>query len=716
MIKFRHNSVNRYGRVLAAGIVAVAALAGCRGGDGTDGVDPDIADFVDTPDPDRFIQYLNIEPGVPGSGVADGAIDNFNDFPTAYYNTIDPNATRATFDDWKVENGFLQRSGETLVEPACDAVENCCVPQMPVTAQCKVVSTQVMFRDTKDLGYGRDMHMRHTRLGDNSGQVAIFVRNFKVDSIEGLPYGPLNLEALVEGDNHWQFGVNAIEFSTYPYGDGEPSSSVVDNHPECVADATSASCLALANRKFAKFYNFAGDGRVDAGARQRLADLDERGARPMPTSCLTCHGARGTTVVNRAADGTLGLEPTLHNELPGDVQAQLQTIETDTLQFSSAIGFRREDNEAGLRAINEAILASYREHEQFLLNRTAANSGYWDPSFAISLLEGRLADGSSFDRTHVPADWQSQSTELYTEFVGPHCHTCHALQGSQINGALSFSSATTMQNFSSRIDHLVFEKGLMPLGLWSYREFWDLKEPVSFAESLGLNDRVQADETIRPGAPVARISAPLVEAATAGTIRVSGSGSAFADTYEWSVSPANATITGNGSSADITLPASPDSEYTVTLRVSNSRLSCQTGNACEQSVTIALNQVEPLQANFCASGGVNELIQNNCGSCHSPLTPLNPAMPVVYPDACDGAIDADTASVRYRNLLTRVDLSSPLDSLLLRKPTNGATRIDAVSESAIVGYHGGGVLFSNNEAGQRNISTLINWINRGAEY
>ena len=711
-------SACRHRPLLVLAVATVIALGGCRGGDGTDGIEPGIADFVETPDPDRFLQFLNEQPGVPGGGVADGAIDNFNDFPAAYYNTIDPNDSRTTLDDWKLENGFLVRDGGALVPAACDAIANCCVPEMPVTAQCEVVSTSVTFRDTKDLGYGRDMHMRHTRLGENSGQVAIFVRNFKVDSIEGLPYGPLNLEALIRADNHWQFGVNAIEFSTYPYGEGEPSNSVVDNHPECITDASSASCLALADRKFAKFYNFAGDGRLDAGARQLRSNLDERGVQPVPTSCLTCHGGRGTTVVNRAADGTLGLEPTLHNELPGDVQAHLQTIETDTLQFSTAQGFRREDNEAGLRAINEAVLASYREHERFLADRSAAITGYWDPTFAISLLEGQLASGASFDPNHVPLDWRTESDELYINFVGPHCHTCHALQGSEVNGSVAFTSPAAFGDYADRIEHLVFDRGLMPLGLWSYREFWDFKEPVPFANVLGLQASVVDDEVIRPGRPVASIAAPLVEAASAGSIVVTGGGSAFAETFEWSIAPQSASIVGNGSRAEIALPATPDTQYTVTLRVSNDDFSCLagSGDACEQSFTIELSEAEPLVDDFCAAGGVNSVIMGNCLNCHSPEAPLNPAMPVVYPDACEDNIDSQTADLRYRNLLTRIDLSSPLDSLLLRKPLNGASQIDAIAGSTISGYHGGGLLFSDDASGQRNISTFINWINRGALY
>ena len=137
---------------------------------------------------------------------------------------------------------------------------------------------------------------------------------------------------------------------------------------------------------------------------------------------------------------------------------------------------------------------------------------------------------------------------------------------------------------------------------------------------------------------------------------------------------------------------------------------------CMVADLIRLDQTEPLQADFCSAGGVNSVILGNCTSCHNPITPLSPAIPVVYADACDDTIDAQTADARYRNLLTRIDPSSPLDSLLLRKPTSGAARIDAIDASDISGYHGGGTVFSNDESGQRNISTIINWVNHGAQF
>lgn len=705
--------LSRIRRASALAIVAVAVLASCRGGDGTEGVDPELVDFIETPDPDRFLQFLNRRPGETADAV-DG-INNFTDFPVAYYNTIDPQSTRTTFDDWKLENGFLIATEQGLVAPACDAVSNCCVPQIPVTAQCEVVSTNVRFRDTKDLGYGRDMFLRHTLQGESAGQVSIFVRNFAVDSIEGLPYGPLNLEALIREESQLQFGVNAIEFSTYPYGVGEPSNGVALNLPDCVADPTSVACQALQTRKFAKFYNFAGDGRVDAGAIQTEVDLDTRSTLPMPSACITCHGGRGGTVVSSNADGTLGLEPTLHNELPGDLQAHLQTIEVDTLQFSSAVGFRRQDNIAGLRLINEAVLASYREHQTNVAARDSgsANSGYWNPEQAISLLEGRLLAADGFDATHVPVGWQTEPDELFINFVGPHCQTCHVLQGSYANPSLAFGTSNTFQSYSERIEHLVFEDGLMPLGLWNYREFWDFKEPLPVVDFLGLN-RVENGELIKPGRPVARIAAPLVESPGVSSILINGNGSAFADTYEWEVSPADATIEGSGARVELRLPQSPASEYTVTLRASNGQFECVAGSGdrCEQSVNIALTEATALDASLCGASGVNNLLQNSCQTCHNPQTPLIKAIPVVFANACVGT---ESDEVNYRNLLTRVDLDNPLDSLLLRKPLNGATRVTAeeFSTSTIEGYHAGALRFFGS-SGQRDISTLINWINHGA--
>jgi len=271
-------------------LVFCVTLAGCRGGDDTAISNPQ---FPLTNDQDIFGAFLNQSPGVPEDGAIAGDINNVLDFPEAYYNTIDPNNTRDTFFKWRVANGFLNTDG---TEAACDP-DNC-------------RQTHVKFRDTKDLGYGRNMFMRWNTI---SNDVAVYVENFQVDVVPGVPYGPLNLEALINKDRQWNFGVNAIEFSAYP--------------------ATGVS-----DRKYTKFYNFAGDGKraVDAsGTRQHFADLDNRGLKPVPAACIVCHGGRNETLVYKTGDGVLKLAPTLVGGIAGDLHAQMQTIELDTLQFAA---------------------------------------------------------------------------------------------------------------------------------------------------------------------------------------------------------------------------------------------------------------------------------------------------------------------------------------------------------------------------------------------
>lgn len=258
-------------KALLALLLVSVVVAGCRGSDETDISEPQ---FPVTNDPDAFAQFLNPLPGVPRDGAAAGEIDNVKDFPEAYYNTIDPNNTRDTFTKWRVENGFINADGTVA---ACDP------------ATCR--QTHVKFRDTKDLGYGRNMFMRWNTV---TNDIAVFVENFQVDAVPGVPYGPLNFEALVNDDRRWNFGVNAIEFSAFP--------------------AVGASA-----RKFTKFYNFAGDGiRANdaSGTQQHFVDLDNRGLKPMPNTCIICHGGRGRTLVYEDNNGIKKVAPTLVEVLP----------------------------------------------------------------------------------------------------------------------------------------------------------------------------------------------------------------------------------------------------------------------------------------------------------------------------------------------------------------------------------------------------------------
>lgn len=666
------NAMNK--KAIISVLLISVALVACRGSDETDISDPR---FPVTPDPDAFAAFLNTQPGVPENGAADGEVDNVKDFPEAYYNTIDPAATRDTLSKWQTENGFLNADG-TAAE---------CNP-----ASCR--QTHVKFRDTKDLGYGRSMHMRWNTV---TNDIAVYVENFQVDAVPGVPYGPLNFEALVNDDRQWNFGFNAIEFSAFPY--------------------TGAGA-----RKFTKFYNFAGDGirAMDAsGTHQQFVDLDNRGPKPMPTACIVCHGGRGRTLVYESQAAGKKLAPTLVDGIAGDVQAQMQTIEFDTLQFANEPGFTRDENEDGIRLINQAILSTY-EYRQ----TNFTGDGDWQADQAIELLRGRYQGdpanpSNRYDSGYVPASWSSDQN-LYRSLVGPNCMVCHVLRGNQRINSVAFPSLADFKTYDKRIEHLVFEQGKMPLGLLNYSDFWDSeqKDPATLAFALELEGRVGDDQrAVRPGAPVAVISAPIIatglDSSGAGLdIAISGAGSAFATAggAQWTVTPSDtATITSDGPEGDAILQVSAVGNYSLSLTVNGVYGGTDTRS---QGMTV-VDSTDPdarpagSAVTFYGANGVQSILDNNCVGCHSPGGGYS-SMPIYY-SVCQSN-DINGHEFLYRSVLARVNFESPLDSLILRKPSNGATNPSARATSGISSYHGGGLALGNDA----DYSLLLSWILNGA--
>ena len=654
-------------------ILVVSALSiACRSSDETDISEPR---FPETLDPDVFARFLNPLPGVPRDGVADGEIDNVNDFPEAYYNTIDPDSTRDTFRKWQEANGFLNADGTVADCPA---------------SSCR--QTHVKFRDTKDLGYGRNMFMRWNTV---TGDIAVYVENFQVDAVPGVPYGPLNLEALIRGDRQWNFGVNAIEFSGFP-------------------------AIGAGARKFTKFYNFAGDGKRAngvSGTQQHFVDLDNRGLKPMPVSCIVCHGGRGNTLVYEASDGRKLLAPTLVGGIAGDVQAQMQTIELDTLQFANEAGFTEQENAEGIRLINQAVLESYEYR-----STEFTGDGDWSADLAIETLRGRYAGdvsnpANAYDAGFVPDGWSSDQN-LYRTLIAPNCQVCHALRGTQSTDADAFPSLDGFRSYAERVDHLIYEQGKMPLGLLNYADFWDRsdKDPATLATALNLVDRIGSDQkAIRPGAPVAQISAaPRVTGLDAGgvslDIPISGSGSAFADagTQRWTVTPSDtASVEPAGPAGDATLRVSAAGPYTLTLTVDGVHGGSDSVSQEIDVVSTTTAGAPPpaLDIRFFGTRSIQHVLEANCTNCHAPGG--FSSMPVHF-TACNSD-DFNGNEFLYRSVLARVNFDSPLDSLFLRKPTNGSTDPTDRAGTAISGYHGGGNVLNDAE-----YSLILSWILNGA--
>ena len=276
---------------------AVAVLAGCGGGGG-------------------FTTGGDIYPAEKPVAVAVDGPDSFLLFPnpqrqadgslqvgslayaTAYYEAIDPLNERDTLAKFKAKNGLGTGSAGGAVE------EN------------------VIVGDMRDLGYGRKMTARQNA----DGSLAFVVDNYLVGGYGA--YSPFNLEAAILGANQWHLGTNGIEFSPGPGG----------------------------TVRFAKFYTF----DPITGARLMMGNLDGRGAKAMPTICISCHGGRGDPLTPPDSTGKQLFAKVMNSvsQARGDVGAQLHPFEPSSLDFSSLPGFSRAIQESKLKTINKMILCS----------------------------------------------------------------------------------------------------------------------------------------------------------------------------------------------------------------------------------------------------------------------------------------------------------------------------------------------------------------------
>src|SRR5690349_2063027 len=113
------------------------------------------------------------------------------DYAAAYYAAIDPTNAENTIDKWKAVNGF---SDSTNPRPGTEHL--------------------AVFRDVRDLGYGRRMTARRN---SDDASIAFYVENYNVAPGGSTSYSSdFNVDAAIRRDTQWHVGTNAIEWSTAP--------------------------------------------------------------------------------------------------------------------------------------------------------------------------------------------------------------------------------------------------------------------------------------------------------------------------------------------------------------------------------------------------------------------------------------------------------------------------------------------------------------------
>ena len=405
-------------------------------------------------------------------------------YAQAYYDAIDPLDERATLDGFKTTNGF----GAT------------------VNGMSEV---NVIFRDAKDLGYGLKMTVRFTNSTftgwPGTHTVAVFVENYQVVPFAGVNYSNLNLEAAVTANRNYHIGTNAIEYTTAPDG-----------------------------RKFAKFYTYSSD----TGARLDTVNLDGRGQKAMPSVCINCHGGRADPLLT--FDAQVGAGPaTTRFPNAGYVKARMQPIDVGSVEFWSTAPYRRIDQEEALRQINYALFCTHSLPTGAVpagldTCRPVPPQGNDYQGAAAELMKDWYAPAASglntantpFADSYVPAGWSADAAQisLYTNVVKPYCRVCHQLRGTENSPQddIDFTSYAKFSSYADRIEHHVFGRGNMPLGLLIYNQFWSSDAPEQLADFLvSVNPaynptRVGGGATGRPVQPKGALTDPtfLVPPAT----------------------------------------------------------------------------------------------------------------------------------------------------------------------------------------------------------
>lgn len=666
--------------LLSVSLGCALLLSGCDERGDTD----DPTTTITTETPDHFLEFLNDQQGNTYSA----------EYTQAYYYTVDPSDERTSLESWKARNGYDR----------CDD------------------QVHIIFRDAKDLGYGRDMYACKHNDGDNEfdgfdeGRFAVFVRNYIVKVFDGDPtnYGPINVEAAIEADLSFHAGTNAIEFS--------PLNEDVPVGPD--------------NPRVAKFFTF-----KPSGPRNVEADLDGRGDKHMPQPCLLCHGS--TLQPWNADEVLMSATPWALPEVAQTLRSsKLNQLELESFDYSSLYpNWSRSNQEGNFLKFNQWVRDTYDDMAQ----RESTAPGYWCPDFAVELSVGRYeqlpspVDGAqvcgpsnltdfagSYDDDFVPEGWQPSPSRpegvdlLYKRVVEPHCISCHSLRGyaagereqnpGRLGNSINFNSYEEFIGYADIIEDYVYRRGVMPLSLRNYLLFWESpdKAPAILASFLPGFSLYNANGSVSaPGKPVA---IPGAERTVVSPTTLDASASLYGRRYQWQIvsQPMSAVAQFSAPQSAVTaFSANQNGNYVLRLTVSN------TLGADSKDLVVHVDSAmspAPTEINF--FDHIRPILQNPpnvalpvneqskreaCTNCHSEGAGTNVnsdhrGIPVYY---------TNTNSNLYRDVLARVDLDEPENSILLRKPT----RVQ----------HGGGVVIDRGNSFQyATYETLLHWVRNGA--
>ncbi len=254
----------------------------------------------------------------------------------------------------------------------------------------------------------------------------------------------------------------------------------------CVAMDYNVAPGVNGNKPFVRFLIFGPDGNLLPSI-----NLDGRGEKFVPGTCVACHGG----------DHYAGTFPRASFTSPGagpaDIGAHFLPYDTGNFTFSSV----------------PALKQSAQEESIFKLNQIALKAG---PNVAIrELINGWYATSHVQNHNYLPASWAAQSTtakSFYSKVYASGCRSCHVAMNEELNfdhyANLDTSSATVGEDGRLRTDLSVcggssswLRTYSMPNSLQTMNLFWGSTAPGSPANQPDITGAFVAEGTGNPPEP-----------------------------------------------------------------------------------------------------------------------------------------------------------------------------------------------------------------------
>jgi hypothetical protein len=298
-----------------------------------------------------------------------------------------------------------------------------------------------VYTNNFDLGFGRDMYMK---VGNCDAGVKAASPATLLSLLAQAQQSPNSVPAAVGQCDIAAVVVNYVSVQ-----------AAANRLNPINAVAMEYSAVAGQGARFVKFYAFAPDTRTGVFQRVSSVDLDHRGQKSMPQSCVVCHGGTPGTAVTNSSGVPTGY--TVNGVAGGNLNAGFISWDLDSFLYSDTDpGFSQKAQDADLKAtytrakqepqlklLNFGAYLTMGDANRFALARELVTGWYGGASLPFASFN----NGSATSK-FVPDGWKpanngnpANSDVFYEDVFARTCRMCHIQQAPKAGVDLSTACA-----------------------------------------------------------------------------------------------------------------------------------------------------------------------------------------------------------------------------------------------------------------------------------